>query len=1067
MIAKWRLAGALFVLGCAPAAWSWELEVGKVVLAETSSSNEAFQNITFASDFNKDAVVPLVFVLGQSDASPYAVRIKEVTSTGFKAIAAVPQTASDGYHAATNISYLAITPGTHVLPDGTQINAQSVVLTENEQVGSVAANNKGYTTENLNLEAVLSSAPVILAQIQDMSAERNTLPGAVSDPWMTVAVTDTTTTTAKVALERSEATTLMPSNSSITVGLLTTDAATSGTFEVDENTTISYQFLRTTTEATESPGTCTSVVVDAVMTEANAVVLGHTVTRSSTDGGWLARCASSVFDVTIEEDTLDAERANEGETVALMVFSNSFHHDFASGGAGSKRFTLAHPERLIYCEKQGLVLSAVSNSNRPLLSYARTVQLESSDEVMWYLPGRDPVQSRLVEHTFLDENRGQIAFEIMYSGNQSQVTLKATEVSGALTPTIGDHEVTLPFNPQALQFTLLHPDQILKAGEPFAVRVRGVSGPGGMCRHDALNGSMGNLQVWSSLQDTTLSKATYKTLHWLPDPNRPQEGVKVLGKDPNNATSIPFKDDPSGDNLLYFSYPDVGAVVLGAQYTVNDTLFSGESDPWVVQPYALQIMQIKRSDGQELNQNDLNAITQTQAYDSYRGILVAGEPFHFRVEGHNKQGGPLMQLGKEQPAQEVILKGATLSPAQGHGGDLVVNGPVVWKEGGVSPRRLEMEKVSYHEVGFAAVTPTIKNYLGSGEVRGDTQVLGRFVPEKFLVDVTQQPKLKPGCTGFTYFRQPFYYDREAIFTLQPVSRSGAILKNYRNFGGKENYFKLSDLSIKHEEQIASAVYDVKAQGDHVTPQFEDRVTEEAHWRQPLRYQAKADSLMYDFKDQLREDIKPFYADLTMTVLSEGQQTLIRDKDAVKVWPPQSSGFSPLELPLLFSADPKNKEEDSEIRHGRLYLGHTFWPLSDNIQVPITLQYFNGFSFVTNQDDACTTTEEALDTQKIMHSDFKVNHSKHHDLLKNAGFKLGTGVFQKGQQLLEIIFSKNQPITDARGEFRIWMPIKDQSSWLKYDWPSDGDYSGDYDDSPDGMVYFGAPAASDYSLLEYR
>lgn len=64
-------------------------------------------------------------------AIPQAIRIRNVTTTGFEAAQVEPANV-DGVQEAMTMHYLAVEPGTHELPDGTRVLADTVSTTKQQ-----------------------------------------------------------------------------------------------------------------------------------------------------------------------------------------------------------------------------------------------------------------------------------------------------------------------------------------------------------------------------------------------------------------------------------------------------------------------------------------------------------------------------------------------------------------------------------------------------------------------------------------------------------------------------------------------------------------------------------------------------------------------------------------------------------------------------------------------------------------------------------------------------------------------------------------------------------------------
>ena len=96
---------------------NWGMETAKVTLPSTSTTPE-FTSVTFRQSYVRK---PVVFVLpNKSGSNPAAVRIRNVTKTGFQVVQVEPAP-ENGTHSSMTIHYLAVEPGSHTLPNGAQL----------------------------------------------------------------------------------------------------------------------------------------------------------------------------------------------------------------------------------------------------------------------------------------------------------------------------------------------------------------------------------------------------------------------------------------------------------------------------------------------------------------------------------------------------------------------------------------------------------------------------------------------------------------------------------------------------------------------------------------------------------------------------------------------------------------------------------------------------------------------------------------------------------------------------------------------------------------------------------
>jgi len=306
---------------------AWKMEADSISVNNTTGG--ATTHISFRQAFD---VVPLVFTLmDDRGADPASFRLTNITTSGFDIYTVEPQ-GEDGPH--TNmaaIPYIAIEPGTHELPDGTQIVA-GTVSTQRFQSRLIA----GDSWQAVSLSG-FSTTPVVLGQIQSRANERTDLavPDAVSRPWITTAIKSVTSTGFDVALERSE-TTDGTISSDETIAYLAIDSALNGGnhyFGSNSADKIEYETIRTTDSIR---GWETVHRVNFSKTYSDPIVVATKNTRNDEDGGWLRRekIKHAYIELQVDEDRAnDSERSHIAEIAGVLVFSEPFDVEFLSSSS--------------------------------------------------------------------------------------------------------------------------------------------------------------------------------------------------------------------------------------------------------------------------------------------------------------------------------------------------------------------------------------------------------------------------------------------------------------------------------------------------------------------------------------------------------------------------------------------------------------------------------------------------------------------------------------------------------------------------------------------------------------
>lgn len=298
-------------------------------------------NVAITTTFRQNYTSPpLVFILADSDGGDSAsIRISSVTSIGFTAYMVEPE-GNDGAHLRQEkISYIAIESGTHTLPDGTKIAAGSV---STQRFQSKALGGTSWQSVSLN---GLTSTPVVLGMIQTTNNEAHGIPPAqsnpkTSQPWMTTAISNVTSSGLSIALERSE-TTAGSITANETIAYLAIDSNKNGVntyFGDNDANRISYETIRRVSAVDGwSPNPRGDNIAFVNTYTSSPIVVATKNSRRDADGGWLRSGAGSgagsplgQINLRVDEDkATDAERTHvTKEDVGVLVFSEPFDAEF-------------------------------------------------------------------------------------------------------------------------------------------------------------------------------------------------------------------------------------------------------------------------------------------------------------------------------------------------------------------------------------------------------------------------------------------------------------------------------------------------------------------------------------------------------------------------------------------------------------------------------------------------------------------------------------------------------------------------------------------------------------------
>ena len=305
--------------------FAWKMEADTITV--NSTSGDKITHINFRQTYD---TAPLVFTLATTQGSnPATLRVTNVSTTGFDVYTIEPQ-GEDGPHAQmTKVPYIAIEKGSHTLPDGTKIVADTISTKKYQAKGDSSS-----SWDSVNLSG-FNTDPTVLTEIQTKNNERTdeNVPDSLSKPWLTVAVDNISSSGFNVALERSETT-----DGNITqnedIAYLAIDSGLNGGnhyFADSKQNKIEYETILTDNriKGWDDGG----VKVDFSKTYSNPVAVAKKSSRNGGDGGWFRRKTIEDDGITLvvdEDRAVDNERSHKTEKASVLVFSKPFNTEFIS-----------------------------------------------------------------------------------------------------------------------------------------------------------------------------------------------------------------------------------------------------------------------------------------------------------------------------------------------------------------------------------------------------------------------------------------------------------------------------------------------------------------------------------------------------------------------------------------------------------------------------------------------------------------------------------------------------------------------------------------------------------------
>ena len=413
------------------------------------------------------------------------------------------------------------------------------------------------------------------------------------------------------------------------------------------------------------------------------------------------------------------------------------------------------------------------------------------------------------------------------------------------------------------------------------------------------------------------------------------EGNPVPGS-PGATSSLGF--DANGVATADIRYPDVGRLRLNARYQGSGDdaglVMSGDGT-FVVRP-----------DHFELHVPGNPAATSVQDGNTF---VAAGTDFEIWVSSVNASGNVTPNFGRETPAEAVELDASLVAPA---GGDSPALSGALGSfgedcSGASAPGGTACGRFQWPEVGIIRITPSLTsgNYLGTADVVGDPlSYVGRFIPDRFRVTVSERGEVKPFCessTAFAYTGQSLSWRSglEPLLTLEPLNSNGEVTQNYTL--GDFQRLSVGGLSRLPGSSDRSAL-DTDGNPLSVSASLSTPPALTIVAPGQLQYLfSSSDQLVYEKNVQSR--IPPFSPDYRIEL------SQLVDADGV------SSPQLPVAIDPVFPL---------EMRYGRLQLENAYGPETSGLEIPFGAYYFTVAGFIPNIADSCWTyatgTDVALD-----------------------------------------------------------------------------------------------------------
>lgn len=498
---------------------------------------------------------------------------------------------------------------------------------------------------------------------------------------------------------------------------------------------------------------------------------------------------------------------------------------------------------------------------------------------------------------------------------------------------IEENNCALNFEDIALQIvnpadgTETLPDQV--SGIPFNLQVNAVKNNQGACQ------TLFNGPIDLSMAAECVSPNQCASLNSFPHTTMSVAGQTVAKNNSGQVSqysTVPVTFSNGDSASLSTVYYDAGSMRLHVRYQDNGLNIIG-SNAVRVRPEQLQLrgsaLASPFGTGTTLNNNSAVG----------GATYIAGSDFDLGITAINHQGNvtPNYQAGN------IYLALSRLKPNAANAGvgtlrfsdsSLLNTGSQVNSANIVfSSGVYQYPRAYYTEVGVAQLSGQDNAYLGNMTVPMNSQVLGRFIPAYFAATTEVAGDIDAVCNDtFTYMDQPFGFVTSPRIQLEARN---ALDNTTRNYEGE--LFKMShdNSGLLYTDDIAPVPLVVDTLGVAEVGQ-QSGVFDGLH---TLRINGT--QLVYRRNATPRG---PFTGNIHQTWLP----TQFQDPENSNVCLKSSAADA---FCMIYSIQNMNAGEQ---RYGRVQLKDTYGPETEDLQMPLLLEYFDGNAFVPNTLDVCTS-----------------------------------------------------------------------------------------------------------------
>ncbi len=660
------------------------------------------------------------------------------------------------------------------------------------------------------------------------------------------------------------------------------------------------------------------------------------------------------------------------------------------------------------CSAYPVTITAKDSSNDTITDYDGTVSITTSTSNGNFAAGSPAPTNNLNPNPDNDDN-GSVGYSFDSADNGVIALTISNPHIESLTITVNDTSDPITSISSTIAFAeagfsivdidSMAVSDVPVAGRDHAFRITAL-------RLDPVNGC-GTATGYSGAKDLKLWRST--------DPSTIDPtlgGYALTDSEPGSTSSVTFS---SGIADVSLATADIGKFVINIAdrtglFTVAD--ISGSSTEQTIRPFGIGVTNIV---GLIANPNPLVATSTDPIFATAGGDFSATVSAVLWDASDDTNNDGLLDTG--------TYAGNTVAPGYDWNTPWVISGfepnlgtagvlaNADFNNGGFTNGAQTVTTLSYDEVGSFTFQATATNFLGTPGVDppAESIVVGRFIPASFSVSANTDGVLGETCTAFTYIGQPFGYEtnpsnQAPTFTVTALNVGLQPTGNYR-----EDWAELDGSSV-----TATANQD---SGNSLQVSYTPAAAMTANKANDnsgqVNYTFGADIFRYGpespitFAKYSNSQVAPFFAapNLTITNIDDGEVS-------------QPGGVNVSEAVTFLAGN------SVSLRFGRLAMSNVHGSELINLVMPVSPEYWNGFSFQKNTIDTCTAIVDAnLNSVPPAFSVPAVDNA-----LPVAG---------------DIDYIYPSPGAGNTGSVDTTTELDTASHlWLRYDWDADGEFDND-------------------------